>query len=147
MGWIKNEVDKLRKKYKTDNPFELASFMKIQVVPWDLHEEINGFYRYDKRNKYIFINMNLDETLQRFVCAHELGHAILHPRANTPFLREKTFFSLEKIEVEANTFAVELLLSDQYIHEYENTNLSIYEIGEMFGVPKELSHLKKYYTL
>lgn len=144
MGWIKNEVDKLRIKYKTDNPFEIASFMKIQVVPWDLHEEISGFYRYDKRNKYIFINMNLEETLQRFVCAHELGHAILHPRANTPFLREKTFFSLEKIEVEANTFAVELLLSDQYIHEYENTNLSIYEIGEMFGIPKELSHLKTY---
>lgn len=144
MNWIKKTVQDLTNKYKTNNPFELAAFKNIQVVPWNLHEEIKGFYKYDKRNRYIFINNNLDVTSQRFVCAHELGHSQLHPRANTPFLRQSTFFSIDKIEVEANTFAVELLLQDESLYEYKDTNLSICEISEMYGVPKEVSHLKKF---
>jgi hypothetical protein len=55
MSWIKQVVTNLVKKYKTTDPFELSSLMNIQVIPWDLHEEINGFYKYDKRNKYIFL--------------------------------------------------------------------------------------------
>ncbi|KKI88655.1 hypothetical protein WQ54_31120 [Bacillus sp. SA1-12] len=136
------KLKSLIKKYQTNNPFELASLKKIHVFPWNLHNEIKGIYKYDKRNKYIFINNNLDEAFQRFVCSHELGHALLHPRSKTPFLREKTLFSLDKIEVEANTFAVELLLPDDQLYEYQNTNLSIYEICEMNGIPKGLSHLK-----
>jgi Zn-dependent peptidase ImmA (M78 family) len=46
------------------------------------------------------------------IAVHELGHAFLHQKANTPFLRKNTFFSDEKIEMEANTFAVELLVQD-----------------------------------
>jgi Zn-dependent peptidase ImmA (M78 family) len=147
LGWIKNKVNDLITKHQTDNPFDLASMMKISVIPWDLHEEIKGFYKYDKRNKYIFINDNLNEKTQRFVCSHELGHAILHPRANTPFLRSKTLFSIDKIEVEANTFAVELLLQDENLYEYKNTNLSIHEISEIYGVPKELCHLKNFFSV
>jgi Zn-dependent peptidase ImmA (M78 family) len=144
LEWIKKIIRKLEIKYKTNDPFELASLLNIDVVPWNLHEEIKGFYKYDKRNKYIVYNINLSDEMQRFVCAHELGHAVLHPRSNTPFLRENTLFSIDKIEVEANTFAVELLLPDEKIYEYENTNLSIYEIGEMYGVPRELCHLKNF---
>ncbi len=144
LSWIKNEVSRIVKKHKTTDPFEIASNKNINVVLWDLHDEIKGFYKYDKRNKYIFINSNLDDTSQRFVCSHELGHAILHPRANTPFLREKTLFSINKLEVEANTFAVELLMQDDYLHEYKDTSLSIIEISEIYGVPGQLAHLKSF---
>lgn len=144
MSWIKDEVYRIITKHKTNNPFEIATNKNIHVVLWDLHEEIKGFYKYDKRNKYIFINNNLAEAPKNFVCAHELGHAILHPRANTPFLREKTLFSVNKLEVEANTFAVEMLLQDDQLYEYENTSLSINEISEIYGVPKQLAHLKKF---
>lgn len=82
--------------------------------------------------------------MQRFVCAPELGHAILHPGPNTPFLKKNTFFSIDKIEVEAKTFAVELLLTDESIYEFRDSNLSIYEICEMHGIPPEISHLKKF---
>jgi Zn-dependent peptidase ImmA (M78 family) len=142
MSWIKDVVDKLHNKYNSNDPFKLASMMDIHVDLWNLHVEINGFYKYDKRNKYIVINSNLCDEMQRFVCSHELGHAVLHPRANTPFLREKTLFSIDKIEVEANTFAVELLMHDEKLLEYRDTNLSIQEIGEIFGVPSGLYYLK-----
>lgn len=117
--WIKKIVQDLVEKYKTEDPYELAACKNINVIPFNLHEEIKGFYKYDKRNKYVFINNNLDETSQRFVCAHELGHSQLHPRVNTPFLRKNTLFSTDRIEVEANRFAINLLLSDKNPQEYE----------------------------
>ncbi|MEN2465943.1 ImmA/IrrE family metallo-endopeptidase [Ornithinibacillus sp. JPR2-1] len=138
MGWIKEIVHELQKKYKTNDPFELAESMNVHVVMWDLHEDINGFYKYDRRNKYIFLNSNLSSVMQRFVCCHELGHAVLHPRSNTPFLRKNTLFSIDKIEVEANTFAVEMLIPDEVLE-----GKSIYDLAKLHGVPSEVAHLKK----
>lgn len=142
MSWIKEVVNKLTGKYNTNDPFELASLLNINVIFWNLHEEINGFYKYDKRNKYIVINSNLYDGGRKFVCSHELGHAIIHPHSNTPFLRKNTLFSIDRVEVEANTFAVELLMPDDQIQEYKETQLSINEIGALLGVPRGLVHLK-----
>lgn len=132
----------LIKKHNTNDPLKLASLLKINVVYLDLHHEIQGFYKYDKRNKYIVINNNLGEASQKYVSAHELGHAIVHPRFNTPFLREKTFLSIDRIEVEANTFAVELLLPDSLIYEHKEANLTLKDIANIYGVPKEVTYLK-----
>ncbi|MCQ6275791.1 ImmA/IrrE family metallo-endopeptidase [Bacillus sp. V3B] len=142
MAWIKKIVQDLTNKHKTNNPFELAALKNVNVIPWNLHEEIKGFYKYDKRNKYIFINNNLDETSQKFVCAHELGHSQLHPRVNTPFLRGNTFLSIDRIEVEANRFAVELLIPDESLN--KNYHSTIYEAAATYGVPEEVIHLKQF---
>lgn len=141
--WIKKNVIELVTKYGTNNPYELAEMLGIQVIHRNLHEEIMGFYFYDRRNKYIFINSNLNENKKIFVCGHEVGHGVLHPTANTPFMREKTLFSTNKIEAEANIFAVELLIPDNALHEYRNMNYSIYDIARIHGVPPELCRLKK----
>lgn len=144
MSYVSDKIKQLVKKHKTNNPFEIADNLNIIVHLLPMHDEINGFYKLEQRNRFIIINQNLSTEIQRFVCAHELGHAILHPRSNTPFMRQHTLFSVDRIEVEANTFAVELLLTDQSIYEYKHTNLSIYEICEMYGIPRELAHLKKF---
>lgn len=132
--WIKNIVEELINKFKTNDPYELAEYKNIHVVKFNLHEEINGFYKYDRRNKYIVINRNLDEPTQKFVCAHELGHSQLHPRINTPFLRKNTLLSTDKIETEANRFAISLLLYSQNFEDYETK----YECLRKNGIPYEL---------
>ncbi|MBM4762748.1 ImmA/IrrE family metallo-endopeptidase [Bacillus sp. B15-48] len=142
MTRIKEIVQAITKKYKTNNPFELADYMGVNVIHWDLHEEINGFYKYDKRNKYIFINRNLDDPLQKFTCAHEFGHSQLHPRLNTPFLRKNTLYSTSRIEQEANTFAIELLVPDRIVH--ENYHSTIYEMATAYGIPEEVVQLKNF---
>ncbi|HDR4858181.1 TPA: ImmA/IrrE family metallo-endopeptidase [Bacillus cereus] len=56
----------------------------------------------------------------------------------------KPFFSVDRLEIEANTFAVELLLPDEMISEYQDTNLSIQEIAEIYGIPESFARLKSY---
>lgn len=140
---IKEYVLNIVKKHNTTNPFEIAKRKNIIVLFEDLGNTL-GFYNTYKRFKFIHINNQINETIQRFVCAHELAHAVLHPKANTPFLRNQTFFSVDRLEIEANTFAVELLLTDEMISEYQDTNLSIQEVAEIYGIPKSFARLKTY---
>ncbi|MFD1450884.1 ImmA/IrrE family metallo-endopeptidase [Oceanobacillus sojae] len=142
--WIKETVDDITKKYKTNDPYEIIAAKKIILIERDMHEDIYGFYKYIRRNKFIFLNSKLSDAIKKFTSAHELGHVELHPKTNTPFLRRNTLLSVDKIEQEANRFAVELLLQDQSIYEYKNTSLSIKEIAGIYGVPDEVAHLKKF---
>lgn len=140
---IKEYALHIAKKFGTTDPFKIAEQKEIYVLFEDLGNTL-GFYNTYKRIKFIHINNQIDEEIQKFVCAHELGHALLHPKSNTPFLRNQTLFSVDRLEVEANTFAVELLLTDEMIITYENTNLSIQEIAEIHGIPKNFARLKTY---
>lgn len=101
--------------------------------------ETLGFFSSYKRSKFIHINMLLDDPVKKFVCAHELGHAILHPKLNTPFLKAHTLFSTNRLEREANRFAVELLLPDEVLSEYR----TIYDAVAANGLPAEVAELKK----
>jgi Zn-dependent peptidase ImmA (M78 family) len=143
MKGIKEIVRQLIKKHKSNDPFQIAKEKNIIVLFAELGNTL-GFYSSYKRIQFIHLNNQLNEKEQRFVCAHELGHAVLHPKSNTPFLRANTLFSVEKLEVEANTFAVELLLPDETISQYQNTDLTIYDIAEIHSVPRQLAHLKKF---
>ncbi|WP_339171530.1 ImmA/IrrE family metallo-endopeptidase [Anoxybacillus sp. FSL W8-1294] len=139
---IKQIVEKLVKKHGTNNPFEIASQKGIVL----LFEQLGGIYGYHhsfKRINIIHINSELNESMQRFVCAHELGHAVLHPELSTSFLQKNTLFCMDKVEREANEFAVELLLSDDVLYTYRGTDATIYEAAATYGVPSKLIHLKK----
>lgn len=137
---------KLIKKHKTNNPFEIAQAKGIMILYESLGNTL-GYYNCYKRIQFIHINNNLNEKTQKFVCAHELGHALLHRDSNTSFLKANTFFSIDKIEVEANTFAVELLLTDETVYQYKNSHLSINEVADIYGVPPEVTHLKRIQNL
>jgi Zn-dependent peptidase ImmA (M78 family) len=55
-------------------------------------------------------------------------------------------FSTDRIEVEANRFAVELLIPDDSF-EYETINLTIREVSASYRVPEEVIQLKKFLPL
>lgn len=82
---IKTKTEKLIKKYKTNNPFEIADELNIKVILMNYPEDINGLYIYVHRSSLIFINKNLPYEMQKVVCAHELGHAVLHHQKNSTF--------------------------------------------------------------
>jgi Zn-dependent peptidase ImmA (M78 family) len=139
---IKATVEALIKTHETTCPFQIAKNLKIRLVYEDLGE-VMGYFSKDFKFKFIHINKNLNQTERTLVCAHELGHAILHPDINTSFLKRKTFFSIGKIERQANTFLVELLLSDGYIKEdVKYCDYNIYTLAKMAGIPEKLVELK-----
>lgn len=137
--WLKKIVMEIVEKHNTNDPFEIAANSNIHIIEWDLHEDIRGYYKYDRRNQYIVLNSNLNNSEKKHTCSHELGHAILHPRVNTPFMRQNTFLSIDKIEREANRFSAELLIPDDIFKVSNN----IYEIASLLQVPVELVKLKR----
>ena len=135
----KKIAEKLIKKFHTNCPFQLAREMGVVILFERLGNTLGYFNKY-KRIRIIHINQELSEADQQFACAHELGHSVLHPAVNTPFLKRNTLFSISKIEREANEFAIELLLPDTLLHEYNDISLS--QIAATCGVPHNLLFLK-----
>lgn len=106
--FLENIIERLVKKYKTSNPYELCSSMNIIVIKEELGT-LNGYCHTFQRNKFIHINSSLSYDAQKFTCAHELGHHVLHKGCNIFFLKSKTLLKTNKYEEEANEFARILL--------------------------------------
>lgn len=141
MDKIKQTVSKLIQKYKTNDPYEIADLKNIIIIREHLGKTL-GYHNTYKRISFIHINHELSPTWQRFVCAHELGHNLLHPKVNTPFLKANTLFSVNRIESEANRLAIELLMPDNVIYTSEYTGLSLEQIAAICGIPHEVVQLK-----
>lgn len=71
-------------------------------------------------NKIIHISSRLSDIDKFYTCAHELGHAIFHYKSNVLFLEKNTLLSPNKYEIEADTFATELLIDDSLLNGYED---------------------------
>ncbi|WP_418870999.1 ImmA/IrrE family metallo-endopeptidase [Selenomonas bovis] len=139
---IRKKVQQLIRRHGTNDPERLARTMGINVIYIDLGGSVYGTYLKYKRVKTILIDAErTPEHLRRFVLAHELGHAVCTPNANTSWISAYTLaLNTDRIEREANTFAVELLLPDDFVR--ENEGCSIYQLARLRGVPEELLCLK-----
>ncbi len=132
---IEKVVESLCRKYRTRNPFEIASCKNIKVL-FESLGGVRGYYSQSYRYKMIHINANMEPEKQRFTCAHELGHALLHPDSNTMYLQTNTLYCVNKFENEANFFAVDLLISDDDLQEFKI--FSIPEIAAAFCIDERL---------
>ena len=135
---IKKIVSYYKRKTGTSDPFAIADQLGILYQICDLQFE--GCYMFLKNHRYIFINQNLPEHEQRLVMAHELGHALLHRKENCYFIRNKTLLLNSKKEIEANKFAMELLLPDSFLAEYRD--FTIDQISRMTGYHQKLIQLR-----
>ena len=134
---IKESVDKLIRKHGTRDPVKIATMMGIFIQFRNL-KGILGYYQTYRRIHVIHVAIGLPETLIAFIVAHELAHRILHPNVNVPFLRTNTFHSIDRIERQANQFAVDLLIPDELLVE----GMTLFEAAAACGVPEEVAHLK-----
>lgn len=140
--YTENIVEELKKKYGTNDPFELAKYLNIIVLYEELGE-IKGYYNKYVRQKFIHLNTNLNEYERSFTCGHELGHAVMHPNSNTPFLRENTLFSVERLEIDANQFSVDLIIDTDKIKELlEERFYTIEQVSNYFGIDKKIIEYK-----
>ena len=119
-------VKNLMKKYGTKNPYTLCKILKIHIRYMDLGD-VKGVYKKIVTNKFIIINENLSEFAQLIVLCHELGHALLHDSSEIQSFKDCNLFPRvnNQIEIEANTFAAELLFDDNDDEYYYDLDIDI----------------------
>ena len=135
---IHKQCEELVTKYGTNNPCELSDYLNIKVYQHELGS-INGYYLLYKGVKNIVVNEKLPYYMQKFVVAHEIGHSILHPNANA-FLLSGTTYHTDKQELEADTFAIHLLITDEMLN--ENKHRTVGDWSVLLGLPYEVIELR-----
>lgn len=129
--YIQNVANKLIKKFDTRDPFQLCQAIGVEVFYADLGS-LKGMYKYLKKNRFAVINENLDPFTKTLVCAHELGHDILHQNlARKVCLQEFILYDMKsRPEYEANLFASEILLPDDIILNLARDGYDIEQISK-----------------
>ena len=141
--YIQNVANKLIKKFDTRDPFQLCQAIGVEVFYADLGS-LKGMYKYLKKNRFAVINENLDPFTKTLVCAHELGHDILHQNlARTVCLQEFILYDMRsRPEYEANLFASEILLPDDIILSLARDGYDIEQISKELCTDINLIALK-----
>ena len=108
---MKRIANSLVRKYQTHDPFRIARALGYVVIRTPLHG-IRGFCQKLNRRQVIYVDSNLSDQDARFVCAHEIGHTIMHRGCNRIFMDTNTYFQTNRQEIEASRFALDLLYDD-----------------------------------
>lgn len=114
-------ADAVVRRYKTRDPEEIISQRAIKLKDIRYCHDLLGYYTVLLNCEYIGINTNCTNAQRVSAMAHELGHALFdrkHASSGQAF-QDTYFYSLDnsKAERRANTFAAELLLTDDAVLE------------------------------
>lgn len=136
---IKDRALSLIREYGTNDPFELCAIMGIRLLQWPL-EDMRGYYYQNENGKIIVINSTLDAITSNFVCAHELGHSVLHGEMNRVFLDSSTLINTLKYEKQANIFGMCLMYPSDA--EFMDLGDTVEAITNRLGAREELVVLR-----
>lgn len=137
--------NRLIRRFGTRDPLQIADGLGINLLYCSDFGRLKGMYRVIKRNRFIFLNEDLDEKMTRIVCAHELGHDQLHRAlARDTSLQEFMLYDMTTVlEYEANIVAANILLDNEelldHIYHY---GYSAEQIASAMGTDINLVALK-----
>jgi Zn-dependent peptidase ImmA (M78 family) len=133
---IRQRTRNLFRKYGDTCPFRLAERLGITVLRLPLPSGVKGFCQRAFRRRFIVLAESLPEEEARFVCAHELGHMLLHRGLSHAFIKLETYFALSRYEREANEFAVKLLTCGECPEDGEQLEWFLRRCGVPSGMDK-----------
>lgn len=111
--WIDDYITGVQEYCSSRDPAEICRSLDIEIC----HIDPNSFLLRNTEAIYIrsylgqeiiFISNDLPYPYEKYVLAHELGHAILHPDIDTAAYSNK-LLNIGKLERQANYFATKLL--------------------------------------
>ena len=126
----------LARRFGTRDPFRIAEALGFTIIYTPL-VGVRGFYQFIKRCHIIYLDDSLDENEARFVCAHELGHALLHRGQNRIFMDTRTLMRTGKYEREADRFAADLLYDDADLQNF--ISLPLPTAASCLGLSEDLA--------
>ena len=147
LEFISNSVSDLKKAYPDADPFEMVrelGFLLLFQSMGKAKSDCKGFCMTHQGQTSITINSDLPKMIQKIICAHELGHAVLHSQmpGMESFHDFALFDAASVAEYEANVFAAELLLKDEDVFELLNDDTSFFGVASILRVPPELLDFK-----
>ena len=138
---------KLISRYGTRDPFRICREKGIEVMFRDDFTGQKGAFSLMLNVPFIFINNNLSDEMKRIVCAHELGHAMLH-RKLCRQMKNQTIYEYEifdirsSTEYEANIFAADLLIDELEMNEYMSHGYDIVQTARAMNLNVNLLLIK-----
>ncbi|MCY0895772.1 MAG: ImmA/IrrE family metallo-endopeptidase [Alicyclobacillaceae bacterium] len=129
---IVDTAETLIEANETSDPFSLCEKLDIAVLERPLPDSLFGLAYSPFGCRYVVLRPGLEAPFRNFVCAHELGHHLLHPHVVAYFVEEETLFRMEKYEWQAHLFAVRLLT-------WELESWDIPRLSEV-GIPPNVAH-------
>lgn len=125
------------------DPFRIAREMDIEVLEEDFVRQKGAFCMVEGY-PFIFLSSRLSEGERNAVCAHELGHALLHrSEAEKSMICEFDLYNMmTDIEYEANVFASELLIDESDLTDVLTQGMDVYAAAGELGVNVNLLLIK-----
>ena len=138
---------KLISRYGTRDPFRICREKGIEIMYRDDFIGQKGAFSLMLNVPFIFINNNLSDEMKRIVCAHELGHAMLHrklcrQRKNQTIYEYEIFDIRNSTEYEANIFAANLLIDEREMNEYMSYGYDIVQTARAMNLNVNLLLIK-----
>jgi len=138
--YIFEEAERMHKKYKTHDPFELLDCIgAVTHISYEYERGgLKGYSTILSRTKYAVINGRLNKDDRRIVAGHEVAHLIIHVDVITssPIQALRDFNMWDnsgRTEQQANLFAADFMLEDTDVLE------AIYTEGaDFFASAREL---------
>lgn len=137
--WIDNYVIGLGEIYNTYDIYELYNLLQIKIERLDkdnilLQDNESIYYRDYLGLEIVFLRNDLNYEYEKFILAHELGHAIIHIDMYTAAFN-KDLINIGKYEKQANYFALKLLRINLSVGEFDG--LTIEQIAAILNLPKD----------
>lgn len=147
LDYISQSVDDLKRDFPDTDPFQIVKALGILLLFQGMgraKSACKGFFMTQDDQTSITINSDLPKMIQKIICAHELGHAVLHSQnlGMAAFQDFALFDTASVTEHEANVFAAELLLKDEDVLELLNDDISFFSVASTLRVPPELLDFK-----
>lgn len=128
-------VSNIIEEYGTANPFHICDKMNIQIKYVPFLNNPKGQFQELLGRSIILLNNELRYSEERFyICAHELGHALLHKEIASYYVSTRN--SRSKSESEANCFAANLIIS-LYKEDMQQYPRKINELTCFYGLPED----------
>ncbi len=133
-SYITNKVNEIIQNYGERNPYYIAEQLGVIVKYKDLGS-LKGAYFGNMKKPVIVINEDLDENTKSMICAHELGHHILH---SGQMLSCDNLNSSAILEREANIFASAFLVDSEKALKLLNEQYTVSEVSSIMQIDENL---------
>lgn len=139
------KANELVRRCGTRDTLRIAGEIGIYIHQIDDFKELLGMYSYQRKERHILLNSNMDYITVQMVCGHEIGHDALHrDQAKIGMgLQEFTLFDMRnEMEYEANAFAAHLLIDNEKLFALTRCGYDVVQLSSIMGTNINLMLIK-----